>query len=102
LEESCFGSGEHYSIIETITLDKIVSDFSLLKIDWLKIDIETAEVKALEGTKEALKITENLLLEIHSKKNGEDCERLLKNNGFDIRIIYKESEEYYTILATKK
>ena len=99
---SCFGSGEHYSIIETITLDKIVSDFSLLKIDWLKIDIETAEVKALEGTKEALKITENLLLEIHSKKNGEECERLLKNNGFDIRIIYKESEEYYTILATKK
>jgi len=99
---TCFGGGEKYSIIKTITLDKIVSDFSLVKIDWLKMDIESAEVKALEGAKEALKITENFLLEIHSKKNGEECERLLKNNGFDIGIIYKENEEYYTILATKK
>ena len=99
---SCIGSGKNYSIIKTITLDKIVSDFSLVKIDWLKMDIESAEVKALEGAKEALKITENFLLEIHSKKNGEECERLLKNNGFDIGIIYKENEEYYTILATKK
>ena len=99
---TCFGGGEKYSIIKTITLDKIVSDLSLVKIDWLKMDIESAEVKALEGAKEALKITENFLLEIHSKKNGEECERLLKNNGFDIGIIYKENEEYYTILATKK
>jgi len=98
---TCFGNSENYSIIKTITLDKIVSDFSLSKINWLKMDIESAEVKALEGSKNALKIIENLLLEIHSKRNGEECERLLKNYGFDIRIIYKESEDYYTILATK-
>jgi len=98
---TCFGIGENYSIIETITLDKIVSDFSLSKINWLKMDIESAEVKALEGSKNALKIIENLLLEIHSKRNGEECEQLLKNYGFDIRIISKESEDYYTILATK-
>jgi len=98
---SCFGSGENYSIIKTRTLDSIVSEYGLKKIDWIKIDIETAEVKALEGAKEALKINENLLLEIHSKKNGEKCEQLLKNNGFDIKIIYKESGDYYTILATK-
>ncbi len=66
------------------------------------MDIESAEVKALEGAKEALKITENFLLEIHSKKNGKECERLLKNNGFDIGVIDKENEDYYIILATKK
>ncbi len=98
---SCFQSGGKYSIIKTITLDKIASNFSLSKINWLKMDIESAEVKALEGSKNALKIIENLLLEIHSKRNGEECEQLLKNYGFDIRTISKENEDLYKILATK-
>ena len=58
---TCFGEAEKYSIIKTITLDKLVSDFSLVKIDWLKMDIESAEVKVLKGTKEALKIIENFV-----------------------------------------
>jgi len=86
---TCFGGGEKYSIIKTRTLDSIVSEYGLKKIDWMKIDVETAEVNVLEGAKNSLDITNNLIVEIHSRYNGKKCKEILKNNGFNIQILTK-------------
>ena len=89
MNSTIFGSGDNYSLVESRTLDGIVSDFKLLQIDWLKIDVESAEVMVLKGAKKTLEMTKNLILEIHSKKNGEECLEILDNQGFEIEIIKK-------------
>ena len=55
----------------------------------MKIDVESAEVMVLKGAKKTLEMTKNLILEIHSKKNGEECLEILDNQGFEIEIIKK-------------
>ena len=89
MNSTIFGSGDNYSFVESRTLDSIVSDFKLLQIDWLKIDVESAEVLVLKGAQNTLEMTKNLILEIHSTKNGKECLEILENNGFEIEIIKK-------------
>ncbi len=89
MNSTIFGSGDNFSLVESRTLDSIVSDFKLLKIDWLKIDVESAELMVLEGATKTLSITKNIILEIHSKKNGQECLKILENQGFSIEIIKK-------------
>jgi len=89
MNPTIFGDGDNFSFVESRTLDSIISEFQLIQIDWMKIDVESAEVMVLKGAKKTLEITKNLILEIHSKKNGEDCLQVLKNFGFEISIIKK-------------
>jgi len=42
------------------TLDNIVKEFGINRIDLLKIDVEGAELEVLKGAEENLKITRNL------------------------------------------
>ena len=51
-------------VIETDTLDNIISSLSIRKIDFLKIDIEGAEAVAFRGMKRTLKNTRYLMIEI--------------------------------------
>ncbi len=43
----------------------------------------------LKGAQNTLEMTKNLILEIHSTKNGKECLEILENNGFEIEIIKK-------------
>jgi len=89
MNSTIFGNGDNFSLVESRTLDSIVSDFKLSQIDWLKIDVESAELMVLEGATKTLSITKNIILEIHSKKNGQECLKILENQGFSIEIIKK-------------
>ena len=53
--------------VEVDTLDNIVKEFSINRIDLLKIDVEGAELEVLKGAKESLKITRNIAMELHGK-----------------------------------
>lgn len=56
--------GRHRRAI--ITLDWFCSAHTITKLDWIKIDVEGAEVSVLKGAKEALgRLSPNLLIENH-------------------------------------
>lgn len=90
------GNSENYSIVVGKTLDSIISENQISQIDWIKIDIESAELMALEGATKTLQLTKNLILEIHSKKNGQECLKILKNHGFNIELIKKSEDKHET------
>ena len=66
------------------TLDNIVLEKKIKKIDLLKIDAEGAEVLILKGAENhALSITEKILIETHSKELRKKCKNMLQSNGFE-------------------
>jgi len=82
-------------------LDRIISNYKISSIDWLKIDVESAEVHVLEGAKNALSITKNIILEIHTKEIGLKCEKILKNSGFTMFLVSESSAGIYSVHAKR-
>jgi len=70
--------------VEVDTLDNIVKELSINKIDLLKIDVEGAELEVLKGAEESLKITRNIAMELHDSEK--EVKRFLEQRGFEVII----------------
>lgn len=74
-------------VVQADTLDNIVSDLGIEKVDFVKMDIEGAEVQALEGAKKVLTTAKKIAMETHLGINNEKTtpkvQFILKNYGFD-------------------
>lgn len=77
------------------TLDSIASEEKLSRIDLLKIDVEGAELRLLQGAPEALKTVRRVVMEIHPEKldPGEVLE-FLKAAGFRIDFLSQEAHSW--------
>jgi len=55
--------------VETRTVDSILKEYPSRRVDWVKIDVEGAEVQVLEGMKDIIKNNQNLkiLIEVHGE-----------------------------------
>ena len=75
-------------VVEVDTLDNILHNigFSNIKIDFMKIDVEGAEVEVLKGAEGALKRTSYLQIEVF-KDNVEEVRRILKGSFREIISI---------------
>ena len=66
------------------------------------MDIEGAELEALEGSQKALKITRNLAIACYHVRNGKTTEEILKPQleklGFQVKISFPFHQ---TLYATK-
>lgn len=72
--------------VQTITLDELASQLSLSRLDWIKLDIEGAEVDAIEGAEQVLKRFHPILfIEIH--ETLEPVKRLLAQFGYVIQKV---------------
>jgi FkbM family methyltransferase len=80
---------------KSTTLDAFIKLHNINKINFLKMNIEGAEVSALEGASEALKITENVAISCHDfisdfegggdeMRTKEKIRMILKDAGFTI------------------
>ncbi len=71
--------------VQTITLDTLVSEMRLDRISLLKIDIEGAELLAMQGAMQSLKskTIKNLIVEYHSLENYRLLLSLLQSLGFE-------------------
>jgi FkbM family methyltransferase len=98
---SAVSGGENFVPVSARTIDSIISENLISKVDWLKIDVESAEVFVLQGAKKTLQITNNVLLEVHTKENGLACEKMLKDAGFKIEIIRQTKAGIYNLHAFK-
>jgi FkbM family methyltransferase len=75
---------QNLHLTKTITIGKIISDYSIEKIDILKMDIEGAEKEVFSNAAEWIGNVKAIIVELHERmKNG--CNRSFYNNtnGFD-------------------
>ena len=74
--------------VKTTTLDKLCKDLRLKKVDFIKMDIEGAEIRALKGAKSMLNKTKNVAIAsyhiVDGKKTCFEVERILKS-GFKVK-----------------
>lgn len=88
-------SENHDSIVvKRRRLDDVVKELKCSHIDFLKIDVEGVEKEVLEGAKEALKITDNVYVEISPLRKGLhnhdyiDVFEILHRAGFSFEGVY--------------
>ena len=77
--------------IKTTTLDNIFEKLKLKNVELIKMDIEGAEIEAMNGAKELLKHTKNLAIAsyhiIKGKKTCFEIEKILKKSNFRVKTI---------------
>ena len=73
--------------IEVDSLDNICKELNVNRIDFLKIDVEGAELDVLKGAEESLKFTKNIAMELHYEGEGEEVRRFLEERGFTVKIV---------------
>jgi FkbM family methyltransferase len=82
-------------IIEATTIDQIVRELSLSRLDFIKMDIEGAEVRALKGAAETLRRFRPLIA-----IGTEHTDDIACNNELVIRIV-REIDPTYRVLCTE-
>ena len=81
---------------KSITIDTAAKKYFVP--DFIKMDIEGAEVLALEGARNVLSEHKpHLIIEVHGKDKEEGCLEILKEYNYDIQII-----DQTTILPEKR
>ena len=88
--------GEEEVTVESVTIDSFLSKRAVERVAVCKIDIEGAEIGALEGAAESLKrhAISHLIIEVHDNIIGDDGVKklfeLLEGSGYDTRFILKD------------
>ena len=94
--------GNKFIEIEVDTLDNIASELKFDKPDFIKINIEGAELEALEGAEQVLKSAKKVVIDAHHIRDGEETAsrvaNYLESKGFKTRI----TKETGTVYAWKK
>lgn len=79
-------------VVAAMTIDKIMKDYNIEKIDILKIDIEGAEREVFSDTSSWLERVDSIIVELHERMKTE-CNRSFYcgSNGFDNEWVQGEN-----------
>jgi FkbM family methyltransferase len=76
--------------VQADTLDNIISDLGIKKVDFIKMDIEGAELEALEGARRVLKTAKKVVIAAYHKREERETssqvQQLLQVEGFASRV----------------
>lgn len=82
------GTNVQVNKIESITISALLATNNIKKVDFMKIDIEGAEIEIFKrGELDWLKLVDSLHLEIHDPKEVTPIIAILKNNNFEVTYI---------------
>jgi len=84
----------NFEIVTAFPLSHILEDNKIKKVDWMKIDVEGAEIKVLKGAEKFLRKTKNLIVEVQDE-NEERVPKILRNHFKKIKTISIERDQKY-------
>ncbi len=87
--------------VECRTLDSLIQDNSILSPDFVKIDVEGAELRVLQGMENLFKVSRpKLLIEFHNKKVFKEIMEFLENRGYRADVNEKTLDNLTSPQAT--
>jgi FkbM family methyltransferase len=76
---------EHAHLVQAITIDALVNELGLKRVDWIKMDIEGGEIEALRGAEQTLELFRPVLfIEVH--ETMEPLTHFFKKSGYKIEL----------------
>ena len=94
---------KRYVEVESDTLDHLLQSAGIHRVNWIKIDVEGAELEVLKGAHETLSRNKNisLLVEVHGTETYKPVMELLKSHNFRVEFekTYDNGEKH--VLASK-
>jgi FkbM family methyltransferase len=103
IEERAGKSPESYIEVSADTLDNLLRSVGIVKVNWIKIDVEGAEYEVLKGAKEILSASKDIsiLVEVHGKDTYGPTTEFLRSNNFNIEFekTYDNGDKH--VLARK-
>jgi FkbM family methyltransferase len=87
------GISNNFLEVEANTLDNILNENNIQRVNWIKIDVEGAELEVLKGAVNTLSSNKNitLVIEIHGMENYIQMIEYLRRSN--LRIIYEKRNE---------
>lgn len=74
---------ECVNLVQAITIDTLVNELGLKRVDWIKMDIEGGEIEALRGAQQTLELLSPVLfIEVH--ETMEPLKHFLTKSGYRI------------------
>lgn len=94
-------SGGSELAVNADTLDNMITENNVKQIGVLKMDIEGAEVHALNAASETMKRTRKIIVEVHDR-NEEAVRAMLCDNGFSTRqLVVVDTYQFQFIVGEK-
>lgn len=88
--EECYGTkdADEFQEVEVDTLDNILGELGIKRVDFIKMDIEGAEIEAIKGVAAALSGDVKVTIEVNHFVNGMRTDEVivpwLKGRGFEV------------------
>ena len=89
--------------VKANTLDNILDQIGVTEVNWLKIDVDGAELDVLNGAYNTLSRNDLILfIETHDQDRYHKVEQILKLHNF--RVLFEKSYDFPTkhVIAKKK
>ncbi len=88
--------------MDAVTVDKLVGRFALTQIDWIKLDVEGAEVEVRKGAEQSIQRFHPVFIEVHRTLHS--LEAVLPQFGYSIdkTMFGRISENHRHVLAVAK
>jgi hypothetical protein len=90
-------------LVDAVTVDKLVGRFALTQVDWIKLDVEGAEVEVLKGAEQSIRRFHPVLfIEVHRTLHS--LEAVLPQFGYSIdkTMFGRITENHRQVLAAAK
>jgi len=80
--------------VKSVRLEDLLNKHDIENINWMKIDVEGAEIRVLKGLGSYLNKIENILIEV-SSENEMDFLGIMKKYKFYVKPLLRYSEQIY-------
>ncbi len=77
--------------VDCITLNKLLQNYKIDRVDILKLDVEGMELEILKSSKNLLNKIHKIVVEWHGRKIRDNLKKFLKENKF--KLVFEEKRE---------